>query len=66
MKGGVLHAYLTEPAEAGRANRQLVREMSRIFGPCRIVRGASSRGKLLELPPASPAEMKQRLEAAYL
>lgn len=52
-KGDVLHVWLTEPAEGGKANRQLVKELSRIFGSCRIVRGARSGTKTLDLPVSS-------------
>jgi uncharacterized protein YggU (UPF0235/DUF167 family) len=66
LKGDILYVWLTEPAEANKANQQLVKELSRIFGSCRLLRGASSRSKLIELPLSSIVELKQRLEAAYL
>ena len=50
LKGGVIHAWLTEPAEKGKANRQLLKELSSLAGPCRLVKGAASVNKLLEVP----------------
>jgi len=66
LKGGVLHVWLTEPAEQNRANRELLKGISKIFGPCAIVRGAASSRKVLEIPARSPGELKRRLESAYL
>jgi len=50
VKGEVLHVWLTEPAEQGKANRQLIKEISALAGSCRLVKGATSVNKLLELP----------------
>ncbi len=50
FRGGILHAWLTEPAERGRANRQLLRELGKLVGPCRLVRGAASTTKFLAMP----------------
>ena len=50
-KDGVLHVWLTEPAEQNKANIQLVKKLTHIYGSCRIVRGLSSKNKTLELPP---------------
>ena len=50
FKGDVLHVWLTEPAERGKANRQLLDLISSVAGSCRLVRGAASVNKLLELP----------------
>ena len=50
MKNGVLNIWLTEPAEGNEANRQLLKELTRVYGSCRRVRGASSSNKVLELP----------------
>ncbi len=52
-KGGILFIGLTEPAENNRANIELVREMTRKFGSCRIMRGLKSRAKTLEIPDGS-------------
>lgn len=56
IKGGILHISLTEPAENNRANIELVREMTRKFGSCRIVRGTKSKTKIIELPDGSDLE----------
>jgi len=58
LKAGVLHVWLTEAPEGNKANRQLVKELARVFGSCRLVRGASSRSKVLELPVASEEGLK--------
>ena len=49
-QGGVLSVYLTEPAEKGKANAQLQAFLAKEFGSCRLVKGAGSRNKLVELP----------------
>ncbi len=51
-EGGVLHISLTEPAENNRANRELIKELTRRFGYCRIVRGMKRKTKLIEIPDA--------------
>ncbi len=43
--GGVLHVRTTEPADKGKANREVLRALKAIFGPCSIVRGQASRRK---------------------
>jgi uncharacterized protein YggU (UPF0235/DUF167 family) len=50
VKNDVLHVWLTEPAENNRANRQLLRELSALAGPCRLVRGATSSTKTVACP----------------
>lgn len=50
MKVGVLHVWLTEPAENNKANKQLINRFTKILGSCKIVRGATSSRKVLELP----------------
>lgn len=49
LKGEILHAWLTEPAEQGKANRQLVSELARRLGSCRLVRGRTSCNKTVEV-----------------
>jgi len=56
MKDGILHVSLTELAENNRANIELVKEMTKTFGSCRILRGLKSRIKVLELPDGSALE----------
>jgi len=53
MKGGILHISLTEPAENNRANAELVKEITKMFGGCRILRGLKSKTKTLEIPDGS-------------
>lgn len=50
QKGGTLLVSLTEPAENNRANIELVKNLVKIYGSCRIVRGLKSKTKTLELP----------------
>ena len=50
VKGDVLHVWLTEPAENNRANRQLLKELSALACPCRLVRGATSGSKIIDCP----------------
>ncbi|MBS3053932.1 MAG: DUF167 domain-containing protein [Candidatus Aenigmarchaeota archaeon] len=50
-KGAVWTICVTEPAENNRANRQIIKELSREYPSVRILRGASSRKKTLELLP---------------
>lgn len=56
LKGGIIHISLTEPAENNRANIELVKEMTKMFGICKIVRGLKSKTKILELPDGSDLE----------
>lgn len=65
LKDGVIRAGLTEPAENNRANLQLVKELTKIFGGCRFVAGKSSKSKAVELP-VTPEELKQRLHTTNL
>ncbi len=49
-EGDPMVVYLKEPAEEGRANRELVKVLSRYFGArVRIVKGLKSRRKLVEV-----------------
>lgn len=45
--GNFTEIWLTEPAEKGRANRELIKEMSKRFGSCKILKGVTSDKKLL-------------------
>ena len=62
---GVIHANLTEPAEKNKANMQLMKELARVFGSCRLVAGATSKNKAVELP-VTAEELKQRLHTTNL
>lgn len=59
-KDGILHISLTEPAENNRANSELVKEMAKLFGGCRILRGLKSKTKILDLPDGSDLEIPKR------
>ncbi len=50
QKDEILLISLTEPAENNKANIELVKEMTKRFGGCKIVRGLKSKTKTLELP----------------
>lgn len=54
--------YLTEPADKGKANMQLLKTLSRQFGaPVRLVSGATSRKKLIEVDGLSEDEFRSRI-----
>lgn len=55
-KDGILRISLTEPAENNRANAELVKEMTRKFGSCRILCGLKSKTKTIEIPDSSDLE----------
>lgn len=61
QKNGILLISLTEPAENNKANIELVKEMTRVYGKCRIVRGLKSRTKVLEIPDEAGLESSQGL-----
>jgi len=44
-----LEIWLTEPAEDGKANRELIKKLKKRFGSCKILKGATSSKKLLEI-----------------
>ncbi len=48
-RGEGLEVWLTEPAERGKANAELIKELTKRFGSCRIVSGLSSKKKTLEM-----------------
>ena len=58
LKGNTLHMYLTEPARENRANKQLLRSLRKMFGQCKMVRGANSRDKLVDIPVKDMKELK--------
>ena len=60
-KDGILHISLAEPAENNRANAELVKEMAKRFGSCKIVRGLKSKTKTLEIPAGSDLESFKEL-----
>lgn len=50
-KSEVLHVYLTQPADKNKANMELIKEFSKKYGSCRIIKGKTSKTKILEIPP---------------
>ncbi|MBU5557477.1 MAG: DUF167 domain-containing protein [Candidatus Aenigmatarchaeota archaeon] len=44
-----LEVWLTEPAEKGKANIELIKELTKRFGNCRIVKGVNSKRKIVEI-----------------
>lgn len=60
-KKGIV-VYLTEPADKGKANMQLLKTLSRLLGaPVRLVSGAASRKKLIEVDGLSEDEFRNRI-----
>lgn len=54
--------WLTEPADKGKANMQLLKTLSRLLGaPVRLVSGATSRKKLIEVDGLSEDEFRSRI-----
>lgn len=57
----VLLVKLAAPAQEGRANKELIRFMAEILGCAKsavsLVRGESSRTKVLEVPPEAAARL---------
>ena len=62
LKENILHAYLTEPADRNKANLQLIKELSKRYGSCKLVKGATSSKKMVEIqPPLKTLENKSLL-----
>ncbi|HTO91519.1 MAG TPA: DUF167 domain-containing protein [Candidatus Sulfotelmatobacter sp.] len=65
---GALQLSVTAPAEAGRANRAALELLAEALGvrvaQLRLVRGASARGKMVELDGVDADEARRRLDAA--
>lgn len=54
--------WLTEPADKGKANRQLLKFLSRLLdAPVRLVSGATSRKKLIEVDGLSEDGFRERI-----
>ncbi len=62
-RDGVLHVRVKAPPENGKANAALLRLLARTLGDpgARIVTGATSRRKLVDLPSLTEAELTARL-----
>lgn len=69
-RSGALLVRLTAPPVGGEANAALVRFLGRLLGrpasAFRLVRGATSREKVLQLSGLTAAAVRERLEAAGL
>jgi uncharacterized protein (TIGR00251 family) len=50
LKGSILEINLTQPSKNNKANEELVKELIKRFGSCKIVKGHKSRNKILEIP----------------
>ena len=58
-----LLVFLKAPLEKGKANRALVKFLSKVFGSAEIVSGETSRKKFVEVQQESLEEIKTRLTA---
>lgn len=59
---GPITVWLTEPADKGKANMQLLKLLSRLLGaPVRLVGGATGRKKLIEVGGLSEDEFRSRI-----
>ncbi|MBR9682897.1 MAG: DUF167 domain-containing protein [Candidatus Aenigmarchaeota archaeon] len=50
IDGNTLIIHTKSPPENNKANSEIVKELTRRYGSCKIVRGKTSKKKLLELP----------------
>jgi len=68
LADGTLKLGVLAPAEAGRANRALVKLLSELLdvgtGQVRLKRGAGARAKTLEIEGLEPAELERRIARA--
>jgi len=48
-KGDVLEIYVRSPPEDNKANLEIIKELTKKYGSCRIIRGAKSKKKVLEI-----------------
>jgi len=68
VRNGVLHVRVTAPPREGRANRALLELMARMLavkkGDLEIIRGHTSRDKVVAIEGITAAEVMQRLEGA--
>jgi uncharacterized protein YggU (UPF0235/DUF167 family) len=65
LADGTLRLAVTEPPEAGRANRALIELVCELLGieppQVRLARGGSSRSKTLAIEGIAPAELERRV-----
>ena len=50
LEGNILHIHTKSPAENNKANSEIIKELTKRYGSCRIVKGAKSKKKILEIP----------------
>ena len=50
LEGDTFVIHTKSPPENNRANSEIIRELTKRYGSCRIVRGKTSKQKLLEIP----------------
>lgn len=48
-EGEIWEISLKSPPENNKANIELIKEMNKIYGKCKIVRGKTSKNKILEI-----------------
>ena len=48
-KDNIFHIYLKNKPEKNKANQELIKELTKIYGSCRIIKGKSSKTKILEI-----------------
>lgn len=48
-KGEYFQINVTSEPEKGKANLEIVKELSKIYGKCKIIRGLKSRNKIIEI-----------------
>ena len=48
-EGDVWEISLTKPAKDNKANLELIKEMKKRYGDCKIIRGRTSKIKILEI-----------------
>ncbi len=48
FENNILFISLTEQPENNKANIELIKQLTKVFGPCRIVKGLRSKNKVIE------------------
>ncbi len=49
LKDGILEISTKSPAENSRANQEIIKELTKVYGRCRIVKGLKSSKKIIEI-----------------
>ena len=52
----ILEIHTKSPPEKNKANREIIKELTKIYGKCKIVRGLKSSIKLLDVSPKQNQE----------